>query len=95
MKTRLLKKLTKRFCWVYDHQNKDWVVIDLKNPLLATKPLKRNTYAELMASMELSANYISRIILWRELDGVFRDITKINKEVKSKWVDNKQHNETT
>lgn len=86
MKTKLLKRLTKRFGWVYDHQNKDWVVTDMRNPLLLIKPLKDHSYAELITSMELGIRYVNHRKAFKDIFNIYGSLMKINKELKTQWV---------
>lgn len=82
MKTKLLKRLTKRFYWIYDHKNKEWVVVPHSSQMFYLKPLKDYTYAECMASMEIGSRYVSSRRTWQIVNSVYRKIETLNKEVK-------------
>jgi len=83
METKLLKRLTKRFSWVYDHQNKEWVVIPNKELMFSLKPLKDYSHAECMASMELGSRYVSYRRTWRIVNSLYRHIENVNKDIKT------------
>ena len=74
MKTRLLKKIHKRFSWKYDHEEERWYVLDHKEKYGYHK---KETYDVInsMIGMDLSWSYYRKRVKRTELK-LYRDISK-------------------
>lgn len=74
MNTKLLKRIRKRFAWIYDDDKREWIVVDRRQPFFFIKPLKDYSYAECMYGIVSGLGMVNHRRTIKAINRVFTEI---------------------